>query len=116
MTGSVVAPADEPTLEGWQRQVAHLTHWGLYLLLIAVPLAGYIGISRFPALEVFGLFTLPALAAPDKDAAATAFLVHAWLAWALLVLLAMHVGAALQHHFIRKDNVLARMWPALLRR
>lgn len=110
------APADEPSLPGWQRRVAHLTHWGLYLLLLAVPVAGYIGISRFPALEVFGLFSLPSVAAPDKDAAATAFLVHAWLAWALLVLVAMHVGAALQHHFIRRDDVLARMLPSLLRR
>jgi len=110
------APADDPTLPGWQRRVAHLTHWSLYLLLVAVPVAGYIGISRFPALEVFGLFTLPSVAAPNPEAAATAFLVHAWLAWALLMLMTMHVAAALQHHFIRRDDVLGRMLPSALRR
>jgi cytochrome b561 len=110
------APADEPTLAGWQRLVAHLNHWGLYLLLIALPVVGYVGISRFPALDVFGLMTLPAIAAPDKEGAATAFMVHGYMAWALVVLIAMHVGAALHHYFIRKDNVLGRMLPSLLRR
>lgn len=110
------APADEPTLAAWQRWAAHLNHWGLYLLLVALPIAGWVGVSRFPALDVFGLLTLPALASPDKEAARTAFLLHAWLAWALVALIGMHVGAALQHHFIRRDGVLARMWPSLRRR
>ena len=91
-------------------------HWSLYGLLIAVPVAGYVGISLFPALDLFGLFKLPGIVAPDKDAAATAFAVHALLALALVLLIGMHVGAALFHYFIRRDNVLARMAPRLLRR
>ena len=67
------APADEPTIEPWQRLASHATHWALYALLVAVPIAGYVGVSLFPALDVFGLFSLPAVVAPDKDAAATAF-------------------------------------------
>ncbi len=110
------APADEPTLEPWQRVVSHVVHWALYALLIAVPVAGYVGISLFPALDLFGLFKLPGLVAPDKDAASTAFAVHALLALALVLLIGMHVAAALFHHFIRRDNVLARMAPRLLRR
>lgn len=109
------APADEPTLESWQRIVSHVVHWSLYALLIAVPVAGYIGISLFPALDLFGL-KLPGIVAPDKDAASTAFAVHALLALALVLLIGMHVAAALFHHFIRRDNVLARMAPRLLRR
>jgi hypothetical protein len=46
------APADEPTLEPWQKGVSHATHWTLYLLLIVVPIGGYIGISLYPALDV----------------------------------------------------------------
>jgi cytochrome b561 len=110
------APADEPTLAPWQRVVSHVVHWSLYALLIAVPVAGYVGISLFPALDLFGLFKLPGLVAPDKDAASTAFAVHALLALALVLLIGMHVAAALFHHFIRRDNVLARMAPRLLRR
>lgn len=110
------APADEPTLEPWQRVVSHLNHWGLYLLLICAPIAGYIGVALFPALDVFGLFSLPAIVAPDKEAAKTAFLVHRLLAIGLVLLIVMHVAAALFHYFVRKDNVLGRMVPGLLRR
>ena len=110
------APADDPTIAPWQRVVSHVVHWLLYGLLIAVPVAGYVGISLFPALDLFGVVKLPGLVAPDKDAASTAFAVHALLALALVLLIGMHVAAALFHHFIRRDNVLARMAPRLLRR
>lgn len=109
------APADEPTIEPWQRIVSRLNHWGLYALLIAAPIAGYIGISLFPALDIFGLFSLPAVVAPDKEAAKTAFEVHRLLVTLLALLIAMHVGAALYHYVVRKDNVLGRMIPRLLR-
>lgn len=110
------APADEPTITPWQRVASHLNHWGMYLLLVAVPLAGYVGISRFPALDLFGLFSLPGIVAPDKAAAEAAFGVHRLLAIALLAMIALHVAAALYHHLVRGDHVLARMIPRLLRR
>ena len=107
------APDHEPTIERWQAIASRLNHWGLYLLLIAVPVAGYVGISLFPALEVFGLFSLPGVVAPDRDAAATAFEVHSTLVIALAALAALHVAAALYHHLVRRDRVLARMLPSL---
>ena len=110
------APADEPTIEPWQRVVSHLNHWGLYVLLIAAPIAGYIGISLFPALDIFGLISLPAVTAPDKEAAKTVFWVHGLLVSLLALMIALHVGAALYHYLIRKDNVLGRMIPRMLRR
>jgi cytochrome b561 len=110
------APADEPTIEPWQRLASHLNHWGMYLLLICVPVAGYIGISLFPALDIFGLFSLPGVVAPDKEAAKTVFFVHGVLARLLVLLILVHVVAALFHYFVRKDNVLGRMLPGLLRR
>lgn len=110
------APPDEPTLAPWQRLAAHLNHWGMYALLIAVPVAGYIGVSLFPALDIFGLFSLPSVTAPDKPAAKTAFAVHALLAFLLVALIATHVAAALFHYFVRKDDVLGRMIPRVLRR
>jgi cytochrome b561 len=108
------APADEPTIEPWQRIVSRLNHWGIYLLLVATPIAGYIGISLFPALDIFGI-PLPGVVAPDKEAAKTAFAIHGLLVLLLVLMIALHVGAALYHYLIRKDNVLGRMIPRLLR-
>ena len=107
------APPDEPTLETWQKQAAHLTHWGLYALLLLVPMLGWYGISLYPALTVAGGFSLPALAAPNQKAAETVLFLHK-LGGILIALGVMaHVGAALFHHVIRKDNVLRRMLPGL---
>lgn len=110
------APAHEPTITRWQAVASRLNHWGLYVLLVCVPVAGYVGVSLFPALDIFGLFSLPAVTAPDKEAAKTALAVHGALAGLLVLLVAVHVAAALFHYFIRKDNVLGRMIPRLLRR
>jgi cytochrome b561 len=110
------APPDEPTLEPWQKLASHANHWGMYLLLVCVPVAGYVGISLFPALDIFGLFSLPGIVAPNKEAASTAFAVHKVLAVLLVLMIAVHVAAALFHYFVRKDNVLGRMIPRLLRR
>lgn len=110
------APADEPTLEPWQRAASHASHWALYALMVSVPVAGYVGVSLFPALDIFGLFSLPGVVAPDKAAAETAFGVHKLLVILLVVVLAVHVAAALFHYVVRKDNVLGRMIPRLLRR
>lgn len=109
------APADEPTLEPWQKIVSHTTHWAIYALLIVVPLLGWLGVSYYPALNVFG-FNLPALVSPDQGAAAKVFFAHLVGALLLVVLIGMHVGAALFHYVIRKDGVLNRMLPMLPRR
>ncbi len=110
------APPDEPTLEPWQRVIGHLNHWLLYALLVAAPIAGYIGVALFPALDIFGLFKLPAVVAANKEAAPAAFAVHMYLVLALAALVALHVAAALYHYLIRKDDVLGRMVPGMLRR
>jgi len=103
------APADEPSLAAWQRAAAHATHWGLYVLLLVVPVLGYLGISLYPALDVFGV-PLPAVSAPNQPAAERVFFLH-WIGAVLILLLvAAHVGAALMHYFIHKDGVLQRMW------
>lgn len=108
------APTDEPTLEWWHKAASHFNHWGLYLLLLATPIAGYIGISQYPALNIFGI-PLPGIVAADQDAASRTFMIHFWLALVLVAFVAIHVAAALYHYVIRKDNVLTRMLPSLRR-
>lgn len=110
------APPDEPTLEWWQKAAAHLTHWGLYGLLLAIPLLGWFGVSRYDARGIFGLVSLPAIAAKDQDAATFIFTLHYWAAMLLVAMLAVHIGAAFFHHVIRGDGVLRRMLPGLGKR
>lgn len=103
------APADEPTLEPWEKIVSHITHWAIYALLIIVPLLGWLAISYYGPFQPFGI-KLPALASQDDAKATQVFFLHMLGAYALILLIGMHVGAALMHYVIRKDGVLARMW------
>lgn len=107
------APPDEPTLLWWHKAASHLVHWLLYGLLIVVPLLGWIGVSLYPSLKVFGLVDLPALASPNEELAKTVLGVHGKLAIAMALLACSHIAAALYHHLIRKDGVLRRMLPRL---
>jgi cytochrome b561 len=100
-------PDDIPAI---QRAAAHVTHWGLYALLIAQPLVGWIATSASPSpIVVFGLFELPPIWPEDRAFSDRLFVVHAWIAIAIACLAAAHIGAALHHHFVRKDRVLMRM-------
>ena len=109
-------PPDEPTLAWWQKAGAHLTHWGLYILLLVVPVLGWLGVSLYGARSIFGLFSLPPLAGQDQAASEAVFYVHFLAAMLMLLLIGAHVGAALFHYFIRRDGVLRRMLPGLARR
>jgi cytochrome b561 len=109
------APADEPTLLWWHKAASHLTHWGLYLLLLGVPLLGWIGVSLYGARSLFGIVSLPPLAAENQGLGEAVLYYHGWAAIALLALAALHIGAALYHYFIRRDGVLSRMLPSLRR-
>ena len=101
-------------MAAWQMRAARWTHALLYLLMIAVPLSGWIYSSSTGVQVVYlGLVPLPDLVAKDRVLAATLKVVHVALNVALVTLIAAHVAAALKHHFIDRDNVLARMWPWL---
>ena len=104
-------PPDAP-MAAWQQRAAHLAHGGLYLLFFAVPLMGwaYSSAAGFPIVW-FGVLPLPDLLPVDKALALAIKPVHGWLAWTLMVLVALHVAAALKHQFIERDGLIARMWP-----
>lgn len=106
------------TLPRWQVGIAHATHWLLYLAFFVMPLSGWTMSSAYGRpVSVFGLFTLPDLVSRSKPLGAKLAEVHEFVAYGLMVLVVIHVGAALFHFFIRRDEVLARMipfarWPA----
>lgn len=109
-------PPPEPTLEPWQRYGSLVVHYSLYALLVIMPILGWIGISLYPALDIFGLFSLPALTEPNQELANRVLYVHKTLAFVLIALVIGHAGMALYHHFVRKDNVMWRMLTSLGRR
>jgi cytochrome b561 len=110
------APPDEPTLAWWHKAGAHLSHWGLYALLIIVPVLGWLGVSHYGALETFGGWSLPAIAEKNEDKANWVFQLHYWGVLLILAVAAVHICAALYHQFIRGDGVLRRMLPGLRQR
>ena len=102
-------PAHMPALE---RFAAHAGHHLLYVLMIAIPLSGWLMSSAKGFQTVwFGVLPLPDLLAKDKALGNLLETVHVVLNYTLIAVLLGHVGAALKHHFIDRDDVLTRMLP-----
>ncbi|MDR1967821.1 MAG: cytochrome b/b6 domain-containing protein [Burkholderiaceae bacterium] len=98
-----------PMLMRW---AAGLVHWVLYAFLLAMPLLGWAMTSaQGHKVRLFGAVPLPSLVSVNPDLADSFQEWHEWCAWGLLTVVAMHIAAALFHHFVRRDNVLASMWP-----
>lgn len=104
------APRSDPSVPAALTGISHLVHWSIYLLLIAVPIGGYIGVSYYGALDVFGI---PLLAVTEKDEkfAEVIFGYHELAGQILFALVVLHIGAAVYHKFVRKDRVVERMLP-----
>jgi cytochrome b561 len=109
------SPPLPSNLKPYQRWLGHLVHYGLYLLLFAMPLSGWMMSSakNYPV-SWFGVFTLPNLVQPDEGLFELLKSTHEVLAGALLAFATLHVLAALYHHFMKKDDVLRRMLPFTL--
>ena len=105
------SPRPEPTITTWQRELGALSHEWIYLLLIVTPILGWLGASLYPALDIFGMFNLPSIAAENQEMSTTVFLFHVAAAIGLVALIGMHIGAALYHRLVRRDQVLSRMLP-----
>jgi cytochrome b561 len=108
-------PGPVPGASAWETRLATATHVLLYGLMLVQPLTGiaFALVRRAPT-EVLGLFTIPNLYA-DDTLRGTIGGAHELLANLLLATVALHVAATLFHHFIRRDDVAARMIPVLAR-
>jgi cytochrome b561 len=105
-------PPPLPTMPVWQRRAAVGVHWALYALLLAIPVSGWLYSSAAGVPTVYlGLWQLPDLVAKDQALAEALKLVHKSLNFALLALLVVHIAAAVKHHFVDRDGLLARMLP-----
>ena len=101
------------TLKPWERVFAKTVHIVFYVLLIGMPLAGWLASSfAGQGVNVFGVFTLPKLpVAKDLDMTKAIFEAHATAGTILLILIAIHALGSLKHTFIDKDGNLFRMLP-----
>lgn len=95
----------------WQKVAAEANVALLYLLMVGVPLSGFI-MSSFGGrpISYFGLFTIPPLMTSPHPLGKLAHSAHSILSYIIIGLLVLHILAALYHHFVLKDNVLKRMW------
>lgn len=105
-------PLPVPGTPRWQERIASLSHWGLYALLFAMPISGWVlnSAAGFP-LQWFGLFNLPDLVGQDHDLRDAAEDLHETMFLVLVGLASVHAAAAFHHHLFRRDATLARMLP-----
>jgi cytochrome b561 len=108
-------PALPAGMPAWQRWSAHFSHFGLYALMLAIPLTGWAVASSsslgIPTL-LFGAAELPNLpVANDRDTHEFYEGAHELLGNLMILLLIVHVVAALKHHFVDRDAVFRRMLP-----
>src|SRR5262249_37321 len=95
-------------------------HWALYALLLLVPVLGWLAISYYGPFAPFGL-PLPVLVAANDVQATRFFALHRYAAYAMILVVALHAGAALLHFLVLRDGVMARMppgagrWPETVR-
>ena len=111
------------TMPGWEKAAAHISHWAFDALMIGIPLSGWAYISASPASDFidtkfWGGWKVPlweVLSQHEErdDIAERLEDVHKYLAYGTLALLALHIGAALKHHFWDRDRVLHAMLPVV---
>lgn len=104
-------PDFPPAMPGLQRTLATLSEYGLYALVLVQPLTGMAqSLTRGRPFPLLGL-QVPAVMARDKVLTGVLHAIHAWSAWTLLGLVAVHILAALFHRFVLRDGVFASMAP-----
>ncbi len=97
-------------IAAWQRRAGAVVHGLLYLLMIAIPLSGWLMSSAKGFQTVwFGVLPLPDLIEKDRELGELLAGVHKALNFSLLTLVILHAGAALKHHFIERQPFLQRM-------
>ncbi len=107
-------PALPAAMPAWEQRAAHAGHALLYVLFFAAPVSGWLFSSAQGFQTVyFGVVPLPDLLGKNRELADTLKLVHKTMTYSLGALVAVHVAAAMKHHFHDRNDVLTRMLPFL---
>lgn len=106
-----------PDKAGWVERAAETVHFALYVLLVSEAVLGFIlRWSGNESMSFFGLQVPPPFSPFGKPARRSLGELHDLTGWTIIVLAACHAAAALFHHFLVRDDVLARMLPGIRRR
>jgi cytochrome b561 len=104
--------APESALPPWQRVSSEAVHWLLYLLVLVTTISGWLFASfRGWSISFFFLTPLPMLASENPTALRAINHWHQKFEWTLLILIGIHVAAALTHLFVYRNRVMQRMLP-----
>lgn len=104
--------APESSLSAWQRLTSEAVHWMLYALVLATTLSGWLLASqRGWSISLFFVAPLPMLTSHSSSIAGSIGNWHAALEWVLLVVIGVHVAAAMAHIYIYRDGIVQRMLP-----
>jgi cytochrome b561 len=105
-------PPLPPTLARHEAALAHLTHLTLYVLLLVMPVAGYLNIAAAGhAVNFFGIVPMPPLLPENARLSQAAIAIHLAGQYPLYFFVALHIAGALFHGFVRRDGVVERMLP-----
>lgn len=109
-------PALPWTMKPWEQGLARAGHFLLYVLFFAAPISGWLFSSASGVQVVYlGLVPLPDLLGTNREVADALKVTHHWINYTLAAVILLHAAAALKHHFVDRDEVLARMIPFLRR-
>lgn len=112
----ITPPPMPDTMAGWEVRAAKLGHWAMYILLIVVPLSGYIE-SNFAkwGIDFFGIYKLESWGPTDNESAYMLLkTIHIWSANIFAVLIGLHILAAIKH-IIERSGVVSRILPEFMR-
>jgi len=104
-------PALPPEAGELSRRLSRPVHLLIYLLLFVTPVLGIVTFIWHGRVFDFGVFKVDFGVAKNHAIFHPTEEIHMYLAYALFTLAGLHVLAALWHQFIRRDGLLARMWP-----
>lgn len=104
-------------MKTWERILARISHISFYVLMIGLPIGGYMAASAYgpeQPILLFDTIALPKLPVPQtEEFQAFSGSMHGAGAWGLIALMALHIIAAMKHEFVDNDGVLARMIPII---
>jgi cytochrome b561 len=105
-------PELPPEVSGLSRRLPNPAHILIYALMLVTPLVGIVALVWHARPFEFGLFSIDFGVKANKPVYEQAEDIHLWLTYGLFALVAGHAIAALWHHFVSRNTVLLRMWPA----
>lgn len=106
------APPLPASMHAWERAAAHAGHLALYVLMVVIPVTGYLYSSAAGIQVVYlGVWPLPVLIAPDDTLKAVLRIAHISLNYVLLATVAVHLLAVIKHEWFDRQRILARMLP-----